>query len=187
MQRLRTDEIDRFFDHGVYLPARRIVLGPEIDSKGKATTIFLKGMDILEFSSKTDPITVVINNVGGDIYHGLAVFDRIAGSPCEIVALVYGQAMSMGSWILQAADQRHISPNATLMLHYGHTSLETPADEREWRRIQKLFEDTCFTRIRERVASFPLSRFRKKLEADWYIPADEAVELGLADRILTHG
>lgn len=80
---------------------------------------FIKGMHVLE-SKNSKPITIVMNNPGGDWYHGMAIYDAISCSPCEITIKVYGHAMSMGSVILQAADHRIMMPNSRFMIHYGY-------------------------------------------------------------------
>jgi ATP-dependent protease ClpP protease subunit len=80
---------------------------------------FIKGMHILETTNDKE-ISIVMNNPGGDWYHGMAIFDSIKCSPCPTIVKVYGHAMSMGSVILQAADYRIMMPNARFMIHYGY-------------------------------------------------------------------
>lgn len=79
---------------------------------------FIKGMHILNTTSD-EPITIVMNNPGGDWYHGMAIYDAISTSPSHCTIMVYGHAMSMGSVILQAADKRYMMPNSRFMIHYG--------------------------------------------------------------------
>jgi ATP-dependent protease ClpP protease subunit len=80
---------------------------------------FIKGMHALEVKNKK-PITILMNNPGGDWYHGMAIYDAIKCSQCHCTIRVYGHAMSMGSIILQAADRRIMMPNSRFMIHYGY-------------------------------------------------------------------
>lgn len=181
------DDADRYFDYDLHLPTRTLYLGGEVE-EGMAER-FLKGMMLLESKSK-EPITVIINSGGGDEYHGLAIYDAIAASPCHVTVKMYGHAMSMGSWIPQAADERLMSASATIMIHYGSwggyemESIHVRSMHKENERLTKAMEQEYLRRIREKHPDFPLSRLRKWLTEERYITAEEAVELGLADRII---
>jgi hypothetical protein len=77
-------------------------------------------MHVLESKNTTQEITIIMNNPGGDPYHGMAIYDVIRMSACPCTIKVYGYAMSMGSIILQAADYRIMMPNSKFMMHYGY-------------------------------------------------------------------
>jgi ATP-dependent protease ClpP protease subunit len=85
---------------------------------------FIKGIHILSAKSN-DPITILMNNPGGDWYHGMAIYDAIKTSTCYCNIKVYGHAMSMGSIILQAADNRIMMPNSRFMIHYGYNGVNS--------------------------------------------------------------
>jgi ATP-dependent protease ClpP protease subunit len=78
----------------------------------------IKAIHILENISH-DPIIFIMNNPGGDWYHGMAIWDAIKSTPCFTIMKAYGHAMSMGSIIMQAVDWRIMMPNAKMMIHYG--------------------------------------------------------------------
>ena len=186
MAKLLRDDVDRFFDYSLHVPSRTVFMGTEVDEV--MVEFFLKGFTLLDASSDT-PIHVVMNNVGGDEYHGLAIYDAIATSRCHVKLTAYGHAMSMGSWIMQAADERVLAPNATMMLHLGSVTLDGEVKyvrvwHKEMERLTALMEDTYLKRMKERDPAFPLRKLRKMLEDEAYLTAVEAVELGLADRIL---
>jgi ATP-dependent protease ClpP protease subunit len=113
--RLRRDDVDRFFEHDIHPLKRFLYLGGEIIDDGAAER-FLKGMMLLE-EQNHEAISVLINSGGGDCYHGLAIYDAIATAKSHVTGVVFGQAMSMAGWILQAADDRVLAPASTLMLH----------------------------------------------------------------------
>jgi ATP-dependent protease ClpP protease subunit len=119
-------EIDRWFDLNVDVDTRTIYMGSlDKEYDGSETGLdhvmaeyLIKGMHVLH-AKNSKPINLIMNNPGGDWYHGMAIYDTIKSSPCECTITVYGYAMSMGSIILQAADRRVMMPNSRCMIHYG--------------------------------------------------------------------
>lgn len=187
MGQLRRDDSDRFFDYNIHIPTRTIFVGGEVEEE--MAEFFLKAMHLL-IAAGHDPITIILNSTGGDEYHGLALYDAVACCPASVTVLLYGNAMSMGSWIPQAADDRAMSPHCCMMLHYGSwggyeldsTHVKSMALENE--RLTKLMEDTYLQRIREKQPKFAVGRLRKMLSEEKYLTAEQALGLGLVDRIL---
>jgi len=185
LSRLIRDDVDRFFEWDVHVPTRTVYMGAEVDET--MAERFMKAMCMLEPGG--DPIMVVMNNVGGDEYHGMGIYDAIQCSKCHITLAVYGHAMSMGSWILQAADERIMAPNATLMMHYGTWGAEdhvkyVRVNNKEMERVNALMEGAYLERMKAADPKFSLRKLKKMLEDEVYMPAREAVELGLADKVI---
>jgi len=84
---------------------------------------FIKAMYLLESKDPEKGVTIIMNNPGGDWYHGMAIYDAIKSSSCFCTIKVFGHAMSMGSVILQAADHRVMMPNSRFMIHYGYNAI----------------------------------------------------------------
>lgn len=129
MANIVRENIDRWFEHNLDVDNRTLYMG-SVDSidgdesgvDGFMAGYFIKGMHVLESKSKTQEITIIMNNPGGDAYHGMAIYDFIRMTLCPCTIKVYGYAMSMGSIILQAADYRVMMPNSRFMMHYGYGS-----------------------------------------------------------------
>lgn len=186
MSNIRRDDIDKFFDYSIHVPSRTLYMGDEVNEE--MTETFLKGMALLA-EQKIDGIKIIMNNIGGDEYHGLGIYDAIATSKCHVTIKAYGHAMSMGSWILQAADERVLAPNCTVMIHYGQYRVEggvyvMRAGAKEYERLDRLMEETYLKRMKDKDPSMTLRRLKKMLEEETYLSAAEAVELGLADKVL---
>lgn len=123
-------DLEKWFDFSVDPNTRTIYMGSAGYSTEEGETgvdhvmaeYLIKGIHLLE-STNQKPILILMNNPGGDWYHGMAIYDAISCSPCVCTIRVYGYAMSMGSIILQAADERVLMPNARLMIHYGSDGL----------------------------------------------------------------
>lgn len=189
-----------WFDYNVELDKRIIFFGgvdtmSNQDDPGAvdhySVQLFIKGLLALDLAAPEgdQPIKVIMNSPGGAVYEGLAAFDAIKGCKNEVHVLVLGHAMSMGAWILQAADRRLMAPHATMMIHagtdgyYGHpTDLKRRAKESA--RLDKLNADLYLKRIREKHPKYTRAQVEKLLVFDTFLTAKEAVELGLADEVI---
>jgi ATP-dependent Clp endopeptidase proteolytic subunit ClpP len=182
----------------LYLPTRTLYMGSEhvSETEGFAESgcdafmaeRSIKNLLILD-SINNDPITIVMNNVGGDEYHGLAIYDAIKACQSKIVIKVFGHAMSMGSIILQAADERIMAPNAVQMIHYGYFSFSGHDKTfqkwaKEGEKLDKWMEQMYLKNIKEKQPLYTLARLQRLLDHDTFLRPQEAIDLGLADRIL---
>lgn len=196
-KRVNRDDIDKFHDYSLYVPKRIVYMGSEhvadddfAESGVEATMAErqIKNLTILDMASD-EPITIIMNNVGGDVNHGLAIFDAIKACRSHVTIQVFGHAMSMGSIILQAADERIMSPNSSQMIHYGSVGIDKEAKTAykfidEMKRIDKWMEQMYLEKIKEKQPHFTLARLRTMLNNDTYLTAEKSVELGLADKVL---
>lgn len=201
MAKILRDDVDRFFEHNVDISSRTIYMGSmEVDGDdGETGTDYrmaeyvIKGLHVLDSQAENGdkPITILMNNPGGDEYHGLAIFDAIQACKNYVYIKVFGHAMSMGSIILQAADERVMSPNARIMIHYG-----TPpgcGDDHaknfyrwaeESKKFDKWMEDLYLKKIKEKHPRYTRAKLKETMNFDYFLTAKEAVDFGLADRIL---
>lgn len=196
-KRVNRDDVDKFHDYSLYIPKRLIYVGSEhYDQDGDESGVdglmaerLVKNITLLE-SINSDPITIVMNNLGGDWYHGMAIFDAIKGAKSHITMTIYGYAMSMGSVILQAADERIIAPSARLMIHYGTNGMNVTHSKifEKWaeenKKINEEMEQIYLDKIMNKIPDFKVKRLKEMLNFDTILTAEEAVKLGLADKIL---
>lgn len=200
MPKVNRDDVDRFFQYGL-MPSQRTIYVGEVESMGggddfspgvdyKLADRVIKGITVLTHLSLTEPITIILNNPGGDEYQGLAIYDAIRATPCHVEIRIMGHAMSMAAWFTQAGDHRIIYPNATVMIHYGemgfygHT-LDLERFSKESARLNKLMEDHFLERIKEKIPKYTRRQLREKMLFDCFLTADEALELGLVDEIFS--
>lgn len=194
-KKFNRDDIDKFHDYGLYLPSRTLYMGSEIvgeDEESGTDALMaermVKNLHILDSTSE-DPLTIIMNNLGGDVMHGLAIYDAIRSCRSEVTIKVIGNAMSMGSIILQAADVRIMSPNSVQMIHYGYfgsqghvKTVYKQADENK--RIDAWMEKMYLDKIHEKIPDFSPQRLKGMLDHDCFLTAQKSIELGLADKIL---
>jgi ATP-dependent Clp protease protease subunit len=200
MSRINKESIDRFYDYDIYPETRTVYMGSVSTNSddGETGTDYamaertIKGLHILDSAApKGDqPITIIMNNSGGDEYHGMAIFDAIKACKNHVTIIVMGHAMSMGSIILQAADKRIMTPNSRMMIHYGTWGItDHPKITYKWAEEGKKFdawmENTYLEKIKKVNPTFSKKKIEEMCNFDTFLTAQEALELGLIDEILT--
>lgn len=196
-KRLNRDDIDKFHEYSLHIPTRTIYMGSEhvnfedFSESGVEASMAarqIKNLHILDVASE-EPITIILNNPGGDVNHGLAIYDAINACRSHVAVKVFGHAMSMGSIILQAADERIMSENSSQMIHYGSLSLDQHAKTaykivEEFKRIDKWMEQMYLKKMQEKNPHFTIARLQRMLDHDTFLTAAQSIELGLADKVL---
>lgn len=162
--KFKKDDVDQFMDNDIYLPTRTIYMGSALYTEdGESGTdhmmaeSMVKALHILDSQAKSGdkPITIIMNNIGGDEYHGMAIFDAIQNCKNHVTIKVYGHAMSMGSIILQAADHRMMTKNSRVMIHYGTFGVHDHSKSSykwtdEGKKFDKIMEDIYLEKIGDR-------------------------------------
>lgn len=190
------DAIETFFTNNLFVPSRTVYMGSidtNKDGEESGTDYamadsVIKGLHILDRTPGS--IDIIMNNPGGDEFHGYAIYDAIKLCKNHVRIITYGHAMSMGGIILQAADERVMTPNSKFMMHYGTAPVSGTAHNAyrmidEYKKVDKFMEELFFSKIIEKHPEFTARRIRQMLAVDTYLSAQETVELGLADKILT--
>jgi len=188
-RKINENHIDIFHSCHIHIPTRTIYMGQETNHTMAES--FVKNLHVLESINK-EPIVIIMNNIGGDEYDGMAIFDAIKACESHVTIKVSGNAMSMGSIILQAADERLMYPNAKFMIHYGSpvlvsSEMSTQNNYRwieESKKFDKLMESIFMKKINEKLPEFKLSQLRKLLEFDTILSAEEALQYNFIDKII---
>ena len=191
------EDIDRWFEYN-YLSTQRIIYvgscSPETDYGVESGTdcqmseYFIKAMIHLNnISSKA--IFIHMNNLGGDWFHGMAMYDAIRASKAHVYGICWGYAMSMGSLIIQACDSRIVAPHCTFMIHDGFDDLNGTCKSIEaWAKHtaktrQRMYE-IYLGRMKPAKPRITLAKIETLCSHDTIFSAEEAVNQGLADWIL---
>ena len=168
------------------LKDRIIFLGGQIDDE-TANLIIAQMLFLSNEDSKND-IHFYINSPGGSITAGLAIYDTMRFLRCEVATYCVGQAASMGAVLLTGGKngKRFLLPNSRVLLHQPMIAgiLQGPATDLdiEAKEILRL-RSRLYDILAEHSGQSP-----EKIEADCdrnlWLEADEAINYGLADRIL---
>ncbi|MCE7026609.1 ATP-dependent Clp protease proteolytic subunit [Jiella avicenniae] len=141
----------------------------------------------LEAESPKRPIHLYINSPGGVVTAGLAMYDTMRYISSPVHTLCMGTARSMGSFLLMAGQpgERAALPNASLHVHQPLGGFQGQASDiaihaeemlKVKRRMIRLYAEHCGRTIEE---------VEKTLDRDRFMSAEEALEWGLIDRILS--
>jgi len=149
----------------------------------------IKGLHVLEAENQ-EPIIINWFSFGGDWDAGMAIRDYMLTCSSHITMKCFGRVRSMGTIILQAADERLISPDCLFLIHYGKAGSEMEhshdflAFAEHWKTINIRMEEIYLERIRENKPRFSAAKLREMMLFDLYLKPQEAVELGLADGLI---
>ena len=129
------------------------------------------------------PILLFLNTNGGSCYDAWALVDIIKASKTPVHTIALGWCMSAGLLIFTAGHKRLTSANATLMYHdvFGGSRGKTELIRQELDECKRLSQKYCdaiteISLIKQEQLDDYINR-----KAEWYIPAEEAVKLKLAD------
>jgi ATP-dependent Clp protease protease subunit len=169
-----------------FLEQRKIFLwGAITDETAKDIT---EKLLFLEADAPGKEITFYINSPGGSITAGMAIYDtmQLVSSPITIV--VTGMAASMGSILLCAAakGRRLLYPHSRVLIHQPLISgrMIGPASDIniQAKEMEKLRAE--LNQILATASGQPIERINRDTDRDFYLNAGEAIEYGLADRIV---
>jgi ATP-dependent Clp protease protease subunit len=142
------------------------------------------------FLAAQDPdkdISLYINSPGGSITAGMAIFDTMQFIKPDVSTICVGMAASMGAFLLAAGakGKRLALPNSEVMIHQPLGGAEGQASDIEIRakRIIRL-RDKLNGILAERTGQ-PLERIQKDTDRDYFMTAEEAMQYGLIDKVVT--
>lgn len=145
----------------------------------------------LRYLQRQDPekeITMFINSPGGSVTDGLALYDVMRGLTCPVRTVCLGKAASMGAILFAAGSGRDILPNGRVMIH---DPLITGGAQGSALAVQETSRQLMETRktigtILAQCTGKTLNEIYRKTRRDTWFNAQEAVDFGLADRVVTH-
>jgi len=178
---------ERAFDiYSRLLNERIIFLGTAVDDQVANLTI----AELLHLESE-DPskdISVYINCPGGSVYAGLAVYDTMQFVTPEIATTCVGSAMSLGALLLAAGakGKRTALPNAKILIHQLSAEFEGEVAELEIQAREAIALKRWMEEIIAEHSGQALEKVSKDMERDHFMTAEEAVQYGIIDRVISH-
>jgi len=176
------DKID-----GAILDARRIFISDAIDNDSADETI--RKLWYLELSDPGKPILLVINSPGGSIDAGFAIWDQVKMVTSPVTTLITGLAASMGSVLsLCAAPKRRFStPNARILIHQPRLggAIQGQATDLEIQAKEMIKTRAALVSIYVQATGKEASVIERAIDRDTWMSAQEALEFGLLDKIVT--
>lgn len=144
-------------------------------------------LDSISRRRPEQPITIVFNSPGGVVTDGFTLYDflrELSGRGHHITTKCMGAAASMGAILMQAGDERVMSPNAFMMVHEISGQNEgSLAEMKDTLAIVEKFQDKALDILTSRSNMSRRTLSNKWKKTDWYMDADEALKHGFIDRI----
>ena len=182
----QTSRGERNYDiYSRLLKDRIIFLGEEVNE----TTARLVVAQLL-FLESEDPgkdIHLYINSPGGMVTAGLAIYDTMQYIKCDVSTICIGMAASMGAFLLAggAKGKRLALPNAEIMIHQPSGGAKGQATELQIAAENILKTKKKLNEILAANTGKPYDVIAADTERDHYMSAQEAMEYGLIDNVIT--
>lgn len=142
----------------------------------------------LESENPDKDIHLYINSPGGSVTAGMSIYDTMQFIKPDVSTMVIGQAASMGAFLLTAGakGKRFSVPNSRVMIHQPSGGAQGQATDIQIqaRNIQHTKER--LNRIMAHHTGQDYETIAADTERDNFMTADQALEYGLIDKVLTH-
>lgn len=143
---------------------------------------FVKDLAMLE----ADHINVHVNSPGGDVFDGVAIYNSLRQHSAKVTVYVDSLAASAASFIAQAGDEVIMLRNAEMMIH--------DASAFAWGNEETMLQTAgILGRVSNNIADIYAQRaggtveeWRAIMQAEMWYSAQEAIDAGLADKLLDH-
>ena len=183
-----TSKGERSYDIYSRLLKERIIM-LDTDVQEHSASLIVAQMLFLESENPDKDISLYINSPGGVVTAGMAIYDTMQFIKPDVQTIVMGQACSMGSLLASsgAKGKRFILPNARHMIHQPSGGSRGQATDMliQVTEILKMKQVLTEIYVKHNSAGKTFEQFTADMERDNFMSAQEAVDYGLADKILT--
>src|SRR6266550_3059787 len=164
---------------------RIIFLGTQVDDQ--SANLICAQLLLLSAEEPEKDIALYINSPGGSVTAGLAIYDTMQLIPSDVSTVCMGLAASMGQFLLCAGTpgKRYALPHSRILMHQPSAQFQGQAADIAIQAEQIIYMKRMMA---ERIA-FHTGQTVERIEADsdrdrWFT-ADEALEYGFIDKVLT--
>ncbi|AFP85894.1 ATP-dependent Clp protease, proteolytic subunit ClpP [secondary endosymbiont of Heteropsylla cubana] len=151
-------------------------------------SLIVAQMMFLEAENPEKNISLYINSPGGVITAGMCIYDTMQFIKPDISTFCMGQAASMGAFLLSSGTKgkRFSLPNTRIMIHQPLGGFQGQATDIEIHTREILYIKDRMNKLMAKHTGKPLKMIEQDTERDRFLSADEAVEYGLIDSVLSH-
>jgi len=182
----QTSRGERSFDIYSRLLKERVIfiVGPIED---QMANLVVAKLLFLESENPDKDIHLYINSPGGSVTAGLSIYDTMQFIKPEVSTMCVGQAASMGAFLLSggAKGKRLILPNARTMIHQPSGGAQGQASDIEIQAKEILFLRERLNRMLSEHTGQPMDVIERDTERDRFMSAEQSVEYGLVDQVIT--
>ena len=168
------------------LKDRIIFLGEEVTDA--SASIIVAQLLFLESEDPDKDINLYINSPGGSVTAGMAIYDTMKYIKCDLSTICIGMAASMGAFLLAGGPKgkRMALPNAEIMIHQPSGGAKGQATEIKIVAENILKIKAKLNKILSENTGKPIEQVEIDTERDNYMSAQEALDYGIVDRIITN-
>ncbi|UGT41692.1 ATP-dependent Clp protease proteolytic subunit [Nocardia yamanashiensis] len=168
------------------LSSRIIFLGTQVDddiaNKLCAQILLLSAED------PTKDISLYINSPGGSVTAGMAIYDTMQLSECDVATYGMGLCASMGQFLLAAGTKgkRYALPHARIMMHQPSAGLGGSAADIAIQAEQFAYTKRELNELQAQHTGKSIEQVTADADRDRWFTAKEALEYGFIDKVITH-
>ena len=142
----------------------------------------------LESENPEKDISLYINSPGGSVSAGLAIYDTMQFIKPDVSTLCTGLAASMGAFLLAAGakGKRFSLPNSRIMIHQPLGGASGQASDIEIQAREILYLRERLNNILAEKTGQTMDQIGRDTDRDNFMSAEQAVEYGMIDKVLTH-
>ncbi len=168
------------------LKDRIIFLGEEVTDA--SASIIVAQLLFLESEDPDKDISLYINSPGGSVTAGMAIYDTMKYIKCDVSTICIGMAASMGAFLLAGGTKgkRMALPNAEIMIHQPSGGAKGQATEIKIVAENILKIKKKLNRMLAENTGKPIEQVEIDTERDNYMSAEEALDYGIVDKIITN-
>jgi len=165
---------------------RIIMLSEEVNDT--TASLIVAQLLYLESQDPDKDIDFYINSPGGAVTSGLAIYDTMQYIKCDVSTICFGMAASMGAFLLAAGTKgkRLALPNSEIMIHQPSGGSRGQASDIQIQAEQILKIKAKLNKILSEITGKTVKVIERDTERDYFMTAEEAVEYGIIDRVITH-
>ncbi len=177
---------ERSFDiYSRLLNERIVFIGTPVDDQ--VANLVVAQLLHLESEDPDKDVSLYINSPGGIVYSGLAIYDTMQFISPDVQTICFGVAMSMGSLLLAGGTpgKRLALPNSRILIHQPSGGFEGQSADVEIHAREILALREHIDEIYARHTGQSVERVHEDMERDRYFTADQAMEYGLIDKVIS--
>ncbi len=178
---------ERAFDiYSRLLKDRIVFLNDEVNDV--TASLVVAQILFLESEDPNKDIHLYINSPGGSVVSGMAIYDTMQYVKCDVSTICMGMAASMGAFLLAggAKGKRYALPNAEIMIHQPSGGAKGQATDIKIVADHILKTKHKLNKILAENTGQALETVEADTERDTYMSAEEALQYGIIDKVITH-
>ncbi len=163
-----------------------IFLGTEVNAH--TANLIVAQLLFLQAEDPKKDIFFYINSPGGSVYDAMAIYDTMQYVTNDVVTVGIGMQASAAAFLLSSGTKgkRYLLPESTVMIHQPSSGTRGKVTDMEIDLKESLRVKQRLNEIMAANTGQDIEKVKLDMERDYWMTAKEAVEYGIADKIITN-